>query len=190
MGFSLWVRVTIGSLSHSFNSKHSKAVWREPCVGAGLCEPQNTMGAGSQSRSIRAPHLLGEARSSWLGLSRARGLLGSPGRSLPQEGSEALLVDLRGCSWRAMRPGLYLRWSDRARSILWKALQVSCRRSGGIPAQEITNSPVREGDVCGLGDHPSPGLPRSRADKWTSSTLAPQQAGLFLLLTLAELSSL
>lgn len=60
----------------------------------------------------------------------------------------------------------------------------------GIPAQEITNSPVREGDVCGLGDHPSRGLPRSQAEKWTPSTLAPQQAGLFSLLTLLELSSL
>lgn len=34
-----------------------------------------------------------------------------------------------------------------------------------------------------------PGLPRSQADKWTSSTLAPQQAGLFSLLTRTELSS-
>lgn len=56
----------------------------------------------------------------------------------------------------------------------------------GIPAPEIINGPVGEGDACGLGDHPSQSLPKSQADKWTSSTLALLQAGLLLMLTRAE----
>lgn len=56
----------------------------------------------------------------------------------------------------------------------------------GIPAPEIINGPVGEGDACGLGDHPSQSLPKSQADKWTSSTLALLQAGPLLMLTRAE----
>lgn len=171
----------------SFSSKHKGISQCPVWVLDSLC-PRAQWGTGSQSHSIRVPSPGRACRyvssCDWA----AEGDL-LDGEASQQPGGSSLAgcsrqrqlrVYLRELELESIEEGDFISGGVTGPDSSFQKLSW-CPAEGleGVPAPEIINSPVGEGDACGLNDHSSQGLPRSQTDKWTFTTLArhSRQAG-------------
>lgn len=139
----------IRSFGRSFNSKHNKGALTASCVDSGFFVPQNTMGAGSQSHSVRGLPPPGRSHRYVSSCDWAVG--GSQDSSREELASEMFQTETALCvpegAGAGKRQGreVYLRWSDRTRFIFPKALPVPCTRTGGHPGSRDNKWPCRRG---------------------------------------------